>query len=309
MPVIVDQDYELELPTEAESSDGRLKATTHPAGGGVYLRADFSNLVPTPRKVRFVRGREALLPVRSGDPAWAPGGIAKAYDREAPGGVPSAWYAIPIFWSAGQYVEGAITAGVQLVSPAPTRKLDFWLKSINTPHQLRLRSTSAMSMKPERSLNGRDAGQPVPGQMYPSGGWDVPVVQPVTYVLKTHTRVEYDLLESLLAAGPMLVQQFADYGVSDEYVKLGTSSWHYFNRAIDPERVVTMTLNPCQRPPTAFSPLLIPGYSWADVDRSYLSWAHLASLVPTWDDLLLSELAPPAEITPETGGSGDEGGP
>lgn len=308
MPIIVDPDNTPTLPSQAVSADGRLTVTTYPAGGGVYLYADFSDLNPTPRKVRFVRG-QAQIPVRSGDPAWAPGGVAKAFDREAPGGVASAWYAIPIFWDAGVYVEGTMSQGAQVVSPAVDHDRDFWLKSIGTPRQMRIRSTSAATTLPERSLTGRDAGQEIPGQSYRAGGWDVPVLQPVTYIFKTHTVSEYEQLELLLSAGPVLIQQLAAYGVPDEYAKLGSLSWKYQISATRPERVVTVTFNPCRRPPTANSPLYIPGYSWDDGKAAYLSWDHAAGLIDTWDELLITAPPVPDEIIPESGGDGDEGGP
>lgn len=305
MPVVVIPGETTAPPVQAESPDHRLRVISHPAGGGVFLRADFSDLNPTPRKVRFVRGRDQL-PVRSGHDAWAPGGVAKAYDREAPGGVPSAWYAIPIFWINGSYVAGTMSQGAQVVAPSVDQERDFWIKSIQSPKQMRLQGQGP---DPEGSMAGRDAGQEVPGSMFLAGGWDVPIWQPVTYRFRTYTTAEFRQLQQLVAAGPMLVQTLPLYGIPDEYFKLGSMAWSYTIGAFDPRRNVSLTLNPCRRPPTEHAPLYVPGHSWEDGKAAYLSWDHAASFVDTWDDLLITAPPIPESIIPETGDGGDEGGP
>lgn len=306
MPVIVPPTgVTPELPVTSESSDGRLVAITHPAGGGVFLRADFSYMNPTPKKVRFVRSTDRI-PVRSGHDAWAPGGIAKAYDREAPGGVPSVWYAIPIMHQAGEWVEGTITQGVQVVAPSVTIDRDFWIKSIASPLQIRL---PAYGPDPTTGMDGRDSGQEIPGAMYRAGGWDVPIKQPVTYTFRTETHDEFYQLEQVVQAGPMLVQSLDLYGIRDEYYKLGAFRWAYVVGAFDPRRESQVTFNPCRRPPTEHSALYVPGHSWDDGYAAYLSWDHAKGLVDTWDGLLITAPPNPGVIIPESGGDGDEGGP
>src|SRR5690348_6161615 len=81
-------------PSTATSSDGRLTAFVDSAYSGVLLKADFSGLGTKPNRVRFMRGTDV---VRSGDPAWAPGGLGFAYDHEAPLSTSTAWTAVPIF--------------------------------------------------------------------------------------------------------------------------------------------------------------------------------------------------------------------
>lgn len=306
MPVIVPPGTTAPTPpVQAASADNRIRAITHPEGGGVFLYADFSDLNPAPRKVRFVRGLDQV-PVRSGHDATAPGGTAVAYDREAPGGVPSAWYAIPVFWQAGRFVDGPSSAGVQLVAPTVDVERDFWIKSIATPLQLRL---SARYPLPEVTRQGRDASQEVPGSPYLAGGWDVPLRQPITYTFRTYTLEEFEQLEELLDAGPMLLQALRAYGIRDEYYKLRDLRSQYMIKATDPRRTVALTLSPCRRPPTEGAPLYVPGHSWADGQAAYLSWEHASALVETWLDLLINTPPAPEGIIPETGGEGDEGSP
>ena len=85
MPIPVDPSFVWpDAPTTTTSTDGRLAARVDSAHGGVLLRADFTGDATEAVKARFYRGDGSL--VRSGDPAMAPGGVALAYDHEAPVG-------------------------------------------------------------------------------------------------------------------------------------------------------------------------------------------------------------------------------
>lgn len=261
--------------------------------------------LPDPvRKVRFVRGPDRL-PVRSGNDTWAPGGSAIAYDREAPLGAASAWYAIPIFHQAGVYVDGPMSQGAQVIPEPLTPIKDFWVKSIATGKQMKL---EAWTPDPESGLEGRDAGQPVPGQSLESGGWDTPIEQPITYVFLTKTIPEFQQLDDLVKYGPMLVQTLAMYGIPDTYAKLVSLRWAYLTGAYAPEREVTITFKPCKRPPTIDGPLYVPGVSWADVVASFVDWAAVIAGVDSWRELLTVPLPAPGEVIEESGeDDGDEG--
>lgn len=288
---------------QAESPDGRVRVITFPEGGGVFVLADFSDLTPKPKKVRFVRGLDHT-PVRSGNDAWAPGGQAIAFDREAPSGEVSFWYAIPITRVGGVYVDGTPTLGVPITAPSPDLERDFWLKSLAVPQDLRL---SARMPAPTGRIEGRDFGQRRPGARFMAGGWDTPIVQPITFTFRTDTPAEYQQLEQLVSYGPMLLQTIPLYGIEDQFVKLGTLEWSYLLGAYDPQRNVTITFNPCARPPTEAAPLLIPGRTFGTVAETYASFQQIVDDLDEFYDLMIIAPPLPGGLEPESGGVGDEG--
>lgn len=281
MPIIVVPAPPIIPPVAATSSDGHLTVTTDPVYGGVLLAADFSALLPAevPQQVRFVRGDGSV--VRSGHNVWSPGGVAYAYDFEMPLGVVSSWRATPRVYdvvSAGFSEVGGQSDAAAVFVPDLSPGQDFMLKSVSNP-TLNLRLTGMWS-DPEFGLAGRDSLVDLPRSEFAGGSWDVPTLQPVSYVFRTVTLAERDALLAVLRSGPLLVQILTDYGIADGfYIPASVSEKFYVGKtdqSRDPaKRLVAVTFKPIRRPPTAGSPLYIPGRSYSDVDASYASYTAL----------------------------------
>lgn len=281
MPIIVGPYTPPVVPVTATSTDGRITATYDPAHGGVLLRADYSDANPQPYQVQFRRNG---LTVRSGDPAWAPGGRALAYDYEMALGEVAEWTAIPIYRSrTAGYSTGTPSAGAALVTGDLDCELDFWIKS--TPNPALSRRLRSQVPDPTVTTTGRNSLVDTPGSPNYSGSWDVGLNAAQTFTFLTYTHAERDELLTLLDSGPVLVQCLRLYGIAQFYAKSADVRQEYHVGAFDPRRVITVTFLPIERPATINSPLFLPDHSFDDVRAGYVSLDQLNAAVASWDDL------------------------
>lgn len=264
--------------TAAVSSDGKLTVYSDTANAGMLMRADFSALTPKPVKVRFFRNG---VTVRSGDPAWAPGGIGVAYDHEAPLGASCSWTAVPVF-SDG--TTGAASTPVPLTTPTIDDAVDCWVKPVDNPG-LSI-ALAVHNAQIQMGRTGRVQSYAVPGAEYPLGTWDRRTPKPVTITLRTDTKEAKDSLNNALDLGPVLIQLRNSYGIDDFYAIPADSDENYFVGMFSPIRDVPVLFVPCDRPPTVDSPLFIPGRSWAEQMVAAPTWADRLTAWPTWWDSL-----------------------
>jgi hypothetical protein len=289
------------LAVSATSSDGVLSAYLDADHAGVLLSADFSALPTVPIKVRFYRGGTL---VRSGDAAWAPGGVAVAYDHEAPLGAASQWTAVPIFVDG---TTGSTSAPVTLTVPDMSDDVDCWVKPINDPGL-----SVAFPVYTDEivvSHSARVQSYAIPGRALPVGTYDRRTPAPVSITLRTTTHDEKDALNAALDTGPVFVQLRGSYGIHDFYAIPGDNTENYFLGMYSPERDVATNFLPCDRPPTLDAPLFIPGHSWDEQLALAPTWDARLAIWPTWWDALHGDLPAPDGLLPEEGGGGDEGGP
>jgi hypothetical protein len=262
-------------PVEATSPDGVLTARRDDAWAGVLLVADYTAASSTTAQVRFVRvgpdGTEQ--PVRSGDPAWAPGGQAVAYDQEAPLGTPVSWYAYPVGWDGA---VGTRSEGVALTIPEPEPLADVWLKSLADPAaSLRVVVTDW----PALSYDERQQRADVIGRAAPVLTVDAWSTGSGDATILTQTLDERAALLSLLTSrAALLAQTRAVNGRPDQYVVPGKISEALAGASDDPARVWTVTLTGVDRPPTVDTGLRIPGRSYAD---SAVMWPTYADRTAT----------------------------
>ena len=283
MPIIVDPTFIPPAgPTTVVSPDGYLTATLDAPWAGVRLVADFSTLGSDIEKVAFFRDGQ---PVRSGDLAWAPGGVAVAYDHEAPLGVVSSWSAVAYF-RGGDSPGSTSTPALLVPLPDGGAKL-AWLKSVDTPSaSLRVKILEFR----EAGRDPRASLQPVIGSAYPTGTRDTLTGLAATLTVRTDTQAEYDALLALLDTQWMLLQTPDWMGIpADLYCmatgpmaasRLGGHTLGWAQRAWD------IPLVQLDRPATVDAPLLIPGVTWDSVAATYATWDALTAAVPTWLDLL-----------------------
>lgn len=277
------------MPT-ATGTDNVLTVTTDPTFAGVYLRADFSALNPQPLQVRFTRGG---VTVRSGDPAWAPGGVAYAYDHEAPLGGISVWTATPI-WRDGTFGSASVSVAV-VVEPMGV-DLDCWLKPLGNADKclgLQLHSDEI-----EESREGRTQITDVLGSVLPAAAWDRRRPAALSLTMRTSTKVEKDSLLSALDEGPVLVQLNPLFGIDDFYAVPDGSSLRYVQFPLSQLRDVPTSFIPISRPATVDAPMRWPGKSFAAISGPFAIYANRQSAYPTYRSVLET----PPVSTP--GGSG-----
>lgn len=210
-------------------------------------------------KVRFYRGDGTL--VRSGDPAWAPGGTAVAYDHEAPVGGSVAYYAVPETLSGAQ---GAATATLGIPNPWTGDSSDVWIKSPTNPGAS-IRVQAAAFEETARPL--RTSMAPISGATLGISSYDVTGGLTGTLTVYTDGKAEYDAMLALLDGSPLLIQSDPERaGIPLQWYAQPVGD------ALSLRRVETGTgwdmrswplqLQEVRRPATLDAPLMIPGNSY-----------------------------------------------
>lgn len=229
-------------------------------------------------QVRFYRGSQL---VRSGDPASAPGGVAVAYDHEAPWGVASSWTAVPI------EVDGTVGAATEPAALMVAEDLslvdDLWVKSLSEP-SLSLRAT--VVELPGVSSSGRAEYSSVPGAALPVVSWDLHSGYTFTLRCLTETAEQRAAMEAVVDSGTLLLQTPTAVDLDDLFVITGDVSWAWVNDSRDPAREWTIAVTQVNRPSAVGAPLRIPGRTSDDVLSTYSTCATLLAQVPSCHSLL-----------------------
>lgn len=274
------------------SPDGVLSARVDAENAGVHLRADFSAQVPQPLMVRFYRGDGS--PVRSGDVAYAPDGLAHAYDHEASPGEVNAYSAMPLDLDGVQSGDMSDSVGVTL--PWSVSTSDVWLKNLADPSKsLHIRAhESEETARPAQTSFTRVPGMAVgpSSSSGPTGGLSltlsVYVDDKATYQALLGTRAN-GYTDALLDGNVLLVQPHPDRGGFEAFYArpdgdvLAARRAHGFGYGM---REVPITLTESRRPSTLGAPMIVPSVSWALVSQQYATWDELAATVPSWEALL-----------------------
>lgn len=269
--------------TVLTAPDGIVSAKVDAANAGVLLKADFSAAADLPERVRFVRG-DGLV-VRSGDPAWAPAGIAVAYDHEARPGQANSYYAVPIYPDDS---EGDASQTVAVGVPWSVDDSQVWLKCpTDAGISLCLRAaTFAEDGRPFRT-----SVTPIIGSALPMSTADLTGGLSGTLTVRTDTKAEYDAVLRLFAAGDiLLVQAHPDLGgIPEMYVR--PMDRLASQRMVETgygwgKRSWAVQVSEVRRPSTTGAPLMIPGLSYDSVDAQYASYEDRAAQVPSYLALL-----------------------
>lgn len=275
MPVVVRPGFE--WPPDVEpvvSPDGFLTLLRDQENGGVLLRADYSS-DPTVKQVRFLRDG---VPVRSGDPAWAPGGWAHAYDYEMPLGVGATWTVLPLHWDGTEGAESDAVAA-QIYAPADGTA---WIKSVLDPEQ----SMVLPLHTPDFTFESRVSEFSVPGLRASAATWDIARAGKTEMSLLVGDRITEARLMTLLDSGPLLAQASAPSGIPEEYFLAGDRKWEHLHWDGYPVRRLSFAVIPVKRPATSGSRLRIPGLSYEVVARDWASYTQLAEQVNSYNALL-----------------------
>lgn len=272
--------FDGDTPDGATDNDPHYRWTgaPHASSSEKYLPA--TPLIPghgaTTAKVRFERQDGSV--VRSGNPAWAPGGYAHAYDHEATLGGGTLWRAVPILFDGS---EGEPSEYVGAVIPALSDGW-AWLKPVADPDKAMLLKVEP----PDLSYDGRVDTTSITGAPRPAATWDV--LEGFTTQLRSLVR-EKDVEEQLMALldeGPVLAQFPACAGLPDFYFIRGKLDLEHVHWDGWPWRRYQWEVVQIDRPDTTDSPLRIPGLSYDTVARDWTTYDQLKSTVESYNKLL-----------------------
>lgn len=230
----------------------------------------------TTARVRFERQDNTL--VRSGNPAWAPGGYAHAYDHEATLGGGTLWRAVPILFDG---TEGTPSEYVGAVIPGLSDGW-AWLKPVSEPDKAMLLKVEP----PDLSYDGRVDTTSIAGSARPAATWDV--LEGFTTQLRSLVREKpvADQLMALLDEGPVLAQFPACAGLPDFYFIRGKVDLEHVHWDGYPWRRYQWDVISIDRPDTTDSPLRIPDLSYDTVERDWTTYDQLKSTVVSYNKLL-----------------------
>ena len=240
--------------------------------------------------VRFFRGAD--IPVRSGAPALAPGGVARAYDREAPCGVVTSWYCVP------EYTDGTVGAAsqpVELTTAQPIGVRGVWVKSISNPAlSVQVTATGV----PELSYEGRQSSSAVRGSAYPLVAVDTWGAATGTWSFYVPSALDRAQLQAVLTSGVVLVQTRPEFDFEDMFIVCGTVGRARAGTVLQPDQTITADFTEVARPPAEGSTLYVPGKSWADFARAAGTWAQARDVFGTWAGALDSPQAADDALAP-----------
>jgi hypothetical protein len=283
MPMIVDLSAPpVTSPVTVVSPDGWFQAAVDPVYAGVVLAVDYTASTPLAgaanvRKVRIRRqdpGSPATLPVRSGNAAWAIGGVGTAYDHEAPLGVAVVYTAVP------EYADGTTgpTSSVSVTVPAPEPPVDVWIKSVDEPT---LSALVTVTSWPALQWEGRIESAQVEGSRYPTASQSVYNASSSEITIDAEGE-EIEVLERLLTTpGVRLIQTLPGYRRPDQFV-LFTGVTQAVDTTPDGARTYTASVLEVARPATEGQPLRVPGWSWDVVAGEFASWDAFEASYPSW---------------------------
>lgn len=264
------------------SSDGILVGRFD-GNSGVKLSADFSGHGGAYQVLFF---RDEAISVRSGDPAWAPDSFAVAYDFESPIGVLHQWYAVAINKNGTVlhtsepilYLIPGVDAP-QCGDPSTS----VWLKSIaNLDLSMNFDLDSWLKISREERVQFSR----VPGRRNPASNWDLRGGISTSLTFTTGTNVLTDAMEILLDSGPLLFQTQAGTLPHDFYCLPVSVDWSFSAYPRHPLAEWTVGLQEIPRPSTRYSPLIMPGLSYADLSGVYQTYANLAAQQDSYKSLL-----------------------
>ncbi len=262
----------------ATSSDGVLTVNVRPyAAVGIDI-AWPSTPIPWRTKVTRTVGATTAT-VRSGDMAYTPGGSGYVQDNEAPIEGTLVYRAYG-YNGTGALVRTSTTATLALSATTKTT----WLKSIDNPH-----------LNTQVAVADLDISMGVDAEVFTITG-QKPIVWESgqsgyrgTLTINTRTKAMHDAVIALASAGTMLLQGSAGQIALPHDLYIAASS---DVRIIRPARMpgwgvrqLTIPFVEVDRPDTAGSPLMIPGWSYDVRDAAYATYTLADAAFPSYNAL------------------------
>lgn len=275
-------------PDDTASPDGWLTATVDPTWAGVTLSIDYTagdvphDRAVDVRKVRIQRHQPGgvIVPVRSGDLAWAVEGVGAAYDHEAPLGVAISYTATPLY-DDGTWGPSS-SLGVVVPAPAVGAIRDLWIKSLDEPGLSQLVHITTWS---GRESPGRQDTANRSGSPYATTTFDTHGAAATTAVVDVAPG-QIESVRKLLDSGVLLAQVRPGYQWPDAFFvpgdwsetptgKLGSTGGY----------AVGFTITPVERPDTEGQPMRAPGWSYDTLAEQFATYDAVGASFSTYASL------------------------
>lgn len=296
MPIIVEPEAgQIAPPREVVSLDNRLQATVAESGLGVLLIYDASDFLDAtgqaPVRAWFYRGGEAL---RSGAPAFAPGGVAICYDQEIGLGEPGSYSAVPVFVDGFEGEESSLS----LLSANPRDRAGqpgVWLKHLADAN----RSAPVLVLSnSEREYPINSESATVMGSSYPIVVTQATTAPTFTLTVVTEGAEEKRRISRLLslpghvpdgeATSVLLLQYAAEYDRADRYVSVaGVTVNELGDTPLQGRATFEVELVTVSRPDPTDVPLRIPGRDYETIPASYTAYSDIPQTNDTYLQLAL----------------------
>lgn len=275
MPIVVSQPV-VQVPTsDAQSPDGRIRATVLPGSAGVFIRVDYTSLFgvlgyewPNPLRLTLYRQTPdgVISPVRGAGSVSQYGGIFHAYDDEVTFGQQVVYWAEAPTLSGDEIVE---TDKVSVLTWEPSggfTQPGVWIKNLEEPDL----SVPARCLDwSAGSWASRNATADIWGGSAPAVTTDVRKSYNTKMTILTKDEDEYQALLAAIDASVVYIVGLERHRRRTGYYLVGDIAPARVGQASSTYDAWEVSLTGMDRPKSAGHSLSVPGRSYADRRRAY----------------------------------------
>lgn len=282
MPIVVSQPVAQTPETDAQSPDGRIRATVLPGSAGVFIRVDYTSMIgqigytwPNPFRVTIWRqlGAAEPEPVRGADNIQQYGGIFHAYDDEVTFGQQVVYWAEAPTKSGDQIVETDKVAVKTWEPDGGFRSPGVWIKNLENPDL----SVPARCIDwSAGSWASRNATADVWGSEFPAVTTDVRKSYNTKMTILTKDEDEYQALRDAINASVVYVVGLERHRRRTGYYLVGDIAPTRVGLASSPYDSWDVALTGMGRPTSSGHSLAVPGRSYADRRRQFETYQGVA---------------------------------
>lgn len=274
MPIAVSQAVAQVPVTDAQSPDGRIRATVTPGSAGVFIRVDYTSMLtqvgyswPNPFQVtiwRQIEGQDAQ-PVRGAEGIYQYGAIFHAYDDEVTFGQAVAYWAEAPTASGDQLVETDHVVVRTWEPDGGFTQPGVWIKNLEDPDL----SVPARCIDwSAGSWASRNATADVWGSAQPAVTTDVRKSYNTKMTVLTKDEDEYQALLAAIDSSVVYVVGLERHRRRTGYYLIGDIAPSRIGRASSDYDSWDIGLTGMGRPSSAGHSLSVPGKSYADRRRA-----------------------------------------
>ncbi|AWY07509.1 hypothetical protein SEA_LAZERLEMON_26 [Streptomyces phage LazerLemon] len=311
MPIVVSQPQAQVPVTDAQSPDGKIRATVLEGTAGVFIRVDYTSMLtqvgytwPNPFRVTIWRqlpGKDPE-PVRGAANIQQYGAIFHAYDDEVTFGQQVVYWAEAPTRDGGEIVETDKVVVLTWEPDGGFTQPGVWIKNLENPDL----SVPARCIDwSAGSWASRNATADIWGASQPAVTTDVRKSYNTKMTILTADEDEYQALLAAIDASVVYVVGLERHRRRTGYYLVGDIAPSRIGRAASPYDSWDIGLTGMGRPESAGHSLTVPGKTYGDRKRAYGSYRAVEEspgrLGGPWRNLVLN---PSAELTFTTESSG-----
>jgi hypothetical protein len=278
MPIVVSQPV-AQIPSgDAQSPDGKIRATVMPSSAGVFITVDYTSMFgllgydwPNPFRVTIYRQTAdgVVAAVRGADSISQYGGIVHAYDDEVTFGT------LITYWAEAPTVDGSEiveTDKIVVKTWEPDggfRSPGVWIKNLEDPDL----SVPARCLDwSSGSWASRNATADIWGGSSPAVTTDVRKSYNTKMIVLTKDEDEYQGLRSAVDASVVYIVGLERHRRRTGYYLIGDIAPTRVGRPDSSYDAWDIVLTGMDRPTSAGHSLVVPGRSYADRRRAFESY-------------------------------------